>query len=93
MAAPTRARGCSFSCQGIFKFTLLFGVVVIAGLVVTGFIELRDLQDRLGWTPSDKQLLCREHIVARTGQNIEERESGFRTQVSETRRTTENYYC
>ncbi len=64
MAAPTRARGCSFSCQDIFKFTLLFGVVVIAGLVVTGFIELRDLQDRLGWTPSDKQLYV-ENILLR----------------------------
>ncbi len=59
-----RARGCSFSCQGIFKFTLLFGVTVIAGLVVTGFIELRDLQDRLGWTPSNETLYA-ENILLR----------------------------
>ncbi len=65
MAAPERAalRGCSFSCQDIFKFTLVFGLVVIVALVA-GFIELRDIQDRIGWTPSNETLNA-ENILLR----------------------------
>ncbi len=67
MAAPARIfahRGCTCSFNCIFKFTLLsVCVIVIAGLV-TGVFKLRDLQDRLGWIPSNETLYA-ENILLR----------------------------
>ena len=66
MAAPARNfahRGCNFNF--IFKFTLLLVVIVIAGLV-TGVFKLRDLQDRLGWIPSNETLYAENKSLRET---------------------------
>ncbi len=65
MAAPVPARPRA-NCQEVFKYTLLsVGVVVIAGLAI-GLIELRDLQDRLGWTPSNETLYAENKLGRET---------------------------
>ncbi len=63
MAAPARAALRGFNCQDMVKFTLLFGLMLIAGLVVTGFIDLRDIQDRIGWIPSNETLNTENKVL------------------------------